>query len=236
MLFVHVDPQPQAVSVAVDMPRFLLPHAWQMARVQLTVVREVAKLELRIRGIKHRTAALRLGQKVAKEPETGFAFSDVEVGVFELFLPIFPRTSGALTIEVVSDRVTGSIDEVPFAVSDFLEVRLICRIKTKTAQLSALVKSPCAIGITEVRFFGQDHQAFEAMAIGLPLDVGVKRASALFVLTAIPESALIFVQEQGLQTFSLRLNVELLDDEAISGGAKEAATPATTFLPLTFSF
>jgi hypothetical protein len=117
-----------------------------------------------------------------------------------------------------------------FAVSDFLEMKLVCRVATRVAQLSAFAKSPVALRFTEVRFTGEDGEQITARAIGMPLIVERTRASALFILETVPESGVIFAQQEGLQPFSLHLNVEKLDDKALMEPALEPATPLTVLI------
>jgi hypothetical protein len=144
---------------------------------------------------------------------------------------VLPLQSGVLRIEADADH-TRTSRELEFAVSDFLEMKLVCRIATRVAQLSASTKSPVALRFTEVRFDGDDEKPIAAQAIGMPLIVERTRGSALFLLEKVPESGVIFAQQEGLQPFSLHLNVEKLDDDSLLEPALEPATPLTVFIPL----
>jgi hypothetical protein len=64
------------------------------------------------------------------------------------------------------------------------------------------------------------------------MQVGMTTESALFILEAVPASALTFVQQLGLQPFSLYLDVEKLEEEALLDPELEPATPVSSLVPV----
>jgi hypothetical protein len=213
------------------MPRLLLPNRWQIALVRVAVARELPQLEIKIAGIRWRPAPLRGRDRVAGEGESGLVFANLAEDVFELSLPVLPGQSGVMRIEAWVDRHR-FVHEAQFTVSDFLEMKLVCRTATKVAQLSACVTSPAVLKLTAVQFSAEDGEPVPARAIGLPLVVGRKASSALFVLEKIPEFGVIFAQQEGLQPFSLHLNVEKMTDEAFAEKEAGPATPQTVVVPV----
>jgi hypothetical protein len=85
--------------------------------------------------------------------------------------------------------------------------------------------------ITGVTFNSQRNEAIKAKAIGLPMQVGMTTESALFILETVPASAWIFVQQLGLQPYSLYLNVEKLEEETLLEAEIEPATPMSRLIP-----
>jgi hypothetical protein len=232
----RVNPQPKALSMSVEMPRFLLPDRWQIALVQLTLVRPVELLRIDISGLSFKPADLNI-LGVSKHPENGMYFTNLATGNYEMYLPIKTDSinSGTLRIEAAPDRAETMVHDVSFTVSEFLGVKLVYREKTGVAQLSANVTSACVIDITDVQFYGRQREVLEAEVFGLPMSLGLTKSSALFLLKAVPESAMIFVQQQGLQPFSLRWDMELFDEEAVGEKTMESVAPLTILVPVRFS-
>jgi hypothetical protein len=191
-------------------------------------MKKLPKLELTVSGLAFRPAPLIQNNRVTNESENGLVFSNVSEGTYELCLPIKPsRRSGVIRIEAWNKVMF----EGPFTVRKYLEMKLVCQISTKVAQLAAWVTKPCVIEITGVTFNSQSNEAIEAQGIGLPMQVGMTTKSALFILETVPASALIFVQQLGLQPFSLYLNVEKLEEEALLEAEMEPATPMSSLVP-----
>jgi hypothetical protein len=154
---------------------------------------------------------------------------------FELELPILPGQSGVMRIDALVDRQK-FVSEVAFTVSNFLQMRLVCRGETRVAQISALVTSPAVLRFTGVAFSGEDGEEIKAVPIGIPLVVGKVKSSALFIVEKVPDSAVIFAQQEGLQPFSLHLNVDKLADDAFAEREPEPATPQTIVVPVNCTF
>jgi hypothetical protein len=184
-----------------------------------------------VTGLRSKPVSLRGKERIAGEGENGFVFSNLTEDVFELNLPILPVQSGVMQIEAWAEnhRFTHRAE---FTVSDFLEMKLVCRIETRVAQLSAFVTSPAVLKPTDVQFSGDENESIEAISIGLPLIVGRKASSALFILQRIPDSGIIFAQQEGLQPFSLHLNVEKMNDEAFAEKELDPTTTQTILVPI----
>jgi hypothetical protein len=191
-------------------------------------MRKLPKLELTVSGLAFRPAPLIQNNRVINESENGLVFSKVTEGTYELCLPIKPsRRSGVIKINAWHKVMFKG----RFTVSNYLEMKLVCRVSTKVAQLAVWVTKPCVIEITGVTFNSQSNEAIKAKAIGLPMQVGMTTESALFILETVPASALIFVQQLGLQPFSLYLNVEKLEEETLFEAEIEPATPMSSLIP-----
>jgi hypothetical protein len=229
---VTVGRLPPPVIIEVEMPTLLLPNRWQIALVRLTVVREIVQLEIKITGIRWKPAPLRGRERIVGEGDSGLVFANLPEDVFELHLPILPGQSGVMRIEAWVEQQQFA-NEVQFTVSDFLEMKLIYRTTTKVAQISAFVTSPAVLIFTAVQFSGDDGEPIEAKAIGIPLIVGRKTSSAMFVMEKVPESGVIFAQQEGLQPFSLHLNVDKMADDAFTEKDPEPTNPQTVVIPLT---
>jgi hypothetical protein len=172
---------------------------------------------------------------VTNDRETRLSFASVAVGTFDLYLPIKPRASGSLRIEAMTgDRVIAK--EKLSVVSDFLEMKIVRRPARKVAQLSASVTAPCAIDITEITFNNHNNEAIETwQAIGFQMIVGRTTLSALFILGAVPESASIYVRQEGFQPLLLSLDVEKLEEEALFDEETDPVAPLSSLIPVGYS-
>jgi hypothetical protein len=233
-LVIRVRPAPPPLALAVDLPRFVLPHQWQIALIRLSVVRPISQIDLKISGLTYKPAALRQDNKVVGEGDR-LSFAQLLPGEYELYLPVKPRMSGALRIEAQ----TGGppiVHEVPFTVSDFLHMKIVCRPTTQIAQLTAKVTSAVLIEISDVTFAGADREKIECKSIGLPVTVGQTDSFALFILDAVPESAVIFVRQRGLRPFSMSLEVKRLEETAPCEDFADSDAPLTPLVPVSFTF
>ncbi|OHS99106.1 hypothetical protein TRFO_34555 [Tritrichomonas foetus] len=234
---IHVDPRPLPVDFEIEMPDFLLPRRWQLALLRITVARPVETLEFKVNGLSYRPAPLRNKNKEVVEPENGLTYSNVDAGTHELYLPIQPLVSGSLKIEASANKTSVS-REVRYKVSEFLEMKVIYRLATKVAQLSASVKSNSNLTITAIDFYGKENEKIECESIGLPAVVSNSTTTALFILKSEPEVANVWVKQMGLKEFSLRLNVEQLNDEVLINQTKDEhmiQSPLTTIAPIGFA-
>jgi hypothetical protein len=223
--------RPLPVSLTVEMPRFLLPNRWQIAFVRI----DARLLDRGVSGLEFWPAPLRQSRRVTNDTETRLSFADVAVGTFDLYLPIKPRASGSLRIEAMTGDQVIAKEEV-FVVSDFLKTKIVCRTATKVAQLSASVTTPCAIDITEITFNNHNNEAIETwQEIGFPMTVGKTTLSALFILGAVPESASIYVRQEGFQPFLLSLNVEKLEEAALLDEETDPVAPLSSLIPVGYS-
>lgn len=235
----HVDPRPLAFDFEIDLPKYLLPRRWQLARLKVTMREESESLELKISGtLSYRPAALRLNNNEKRDPEDGLIYSNVIQGVHDIYLPINPTTteSGQLKIEAVANKQSIS-REAKYRVSEFLELKLLYRRSTKVAQLTAFVKSKTELSITGVDFFGKESAAkLETESIGVPFNVQHSISAAMFILQQEPATCNVWVKQKGLKEFSLSLNVEVINEDASPKDEEEVVqSPLTILVPLGFS-
>jgi hypothetical protein len=216
------------VSLSVRIPEVLLPDRWQVALVKVTANRVLPQLKLGVNGLAFKPAPLMQNNRVTNESENGLLYSNVSRGTFEIFLPIRPTVDA----RVVQIEAHGATAEVAFTVAKFLEMKLICRVATKVAQLSARVTTPCVIEITGIRFNNHNNEPIDAQETGLPMKPIETTRSALFTLNAVPESALIYVQREGIRPFSLHFNVEHLEEDALFEEDVRPMTPVATLIPV----
>jgi hypothetical protein len=233
-LSIFVLPQPPPVDVSIDVPRFLLPNHWQVALVRLAVTRDIPQVDLKVSGLTYKSAPLRARNSVVSDAQSRLCFQDVAAGEYEIYLPIKPRLSGSLHIEAHTGGQS-VLREVPFTVSDFLEMRLVCRVASRVAQLSARVTSAVVLEISEVTFSVADNETIGSRSIGLPMTIGQTDTSALFMLDAVPESGHISVQQPGLRPFTLVLRVERLREQTEPELALDPTAPLSTVVPLSFT-
>jgi hypothetical protein len=231
---IRVLPQPPPLSVAVDVPRFLLPNHWQIALVSLNVAREITQLDVKISGLAYKPGPLRVNGKVFSEKGDRLSFSKLVPGEYELSLPIKPRISGSLRIEALMGGPS-VVREVPFTVSDFLKMKLVCRVASRVAQLTARVTSDVSIEISDVKFTGADREEIGCRSIGLPACLVHTNVSALFILDADPDSALIFVRQRGLSPFSLFLKIKRLEEGVDYKHIGDENAPLSILVPASFT-
>jgi hypothetical protein len=225
---IRVGGRPSPVSLSIHIPEVLLPDRWQVALVNVTANRALSQLELGVNGLAFRPAPLVQNNRVTNESETGLLYSNVSRGRFEIFLPIKPTDdAGILRVEA-----QGATAEVPFTVAKFLEVKLVCRVPTKVAQLSARVTAPCVVDLTGIQFNDHNSEPICAQETGLPMKLIRTTTSALFVLSAVPDSALIYVQREGIRAFSLHFNVEHLEEDALFEEEMRPMTPVAALIPV----
>lgn len=236
--FIHIHPPPLPFDFSIEVPNLLLPRRWQLARLNIKVVRDVESLVLKVFGISYRTAILLLKNNEKRTPEKGLIYTNIPSGEHEINLPIFPQTnsSGMLKIEADANDQT-VIREIHFKVSEFLEFKLQFRKETKSAQLSAFLKSQSDLIITAVDFYEKDASSkIKSKNIGLPLKVGLSQSSALFFLEGEPDVARIWIKQNEMKEFAIRLNVEAFDEEAMAKNDDLVEiSPLTTLCPKDFS-
>lgn len=231
--FIHVKPMPLPYDFKIELPDFLLPRRWQLALIRLMVNRPIEHLEFKVGGLSYKPAPLRQ-QHNSIEAENGMCYSNVPEGLHFLYLPIKPEISGILTIDACSDnKIVEHRDH--FNVSEFLELKLIYRQSTKIAQLTSIAKSNCDITVTKVKFFASGDEEIESQALGIPFEVELTQISALFILETEPEVANVYLQQKGMQPFSLRLNVELFDEESVNPSMLQVQYPMTPMVSLNFN-
>jgi hypothetical protein len=234
-LAVRVSPPPPPLDFSIDVPRFLLPNHWQVALVRLDVARVIPQLGLKVSGLSYKAAALRSKNSIASDVLNRLSFSNVAPGEYEISIPIKPRLSGTLRVEAQTEGQS-VLREVPFTVSDFLEMRLICRVISRVVQLSARVTSAVTMEISEVTFTGGDNELIGNRSIGVPMTIGQTQVSALFILEAVPESGHIFVQQPGLRPFELVLRVAQLREGALMDPELQPIAALSTVMPVGFNW
>ena len=229
--WIEVAPMPKPITMAVEMPRYMLPRCWQIALLKLDVLRPLSNLDIRVSGLAFKPAALRGKDKVVVEPTTGFSFAEVADGSYEVYLPIKPDKSGSLKIEAsASDQEI--VHEVPFTVSDFLRMKAIYKSSTKIAQLSVSLESASDIVLTDMKFYNGDNEEIGSESIGLPVSLKLTNSFVMSILDSEPDYAVTFLQQKGLEPFSLRLNVEKIgQDQAV---VLQPIAPMTIMLPNEF--
>lgn len=229
--WIDVGSMPKPITMSVEMPRYMLPRCWQIALLKLDVLRPLASLDFKVSGLAFKPAALRGKDKVVVEPTTGFSFAEVGDGSYEVYLQIKPDKSGSLKIEAVASGQE-IIHEVPFTVSDFLRMKAVYKSATKIAQLSVSLESASDIVLTDVKFYNGDNEEIGSESIGLPVALKLTNSFVMSILESEPDYAVTFLQQKGLEPFSLRLNVEKIrQDEVV---ALQPITPMTILLPNDF--
>ena len=236
---IHVDPVPKYFDFEIQVPDFLLPRRWQLALLKINVNVPRDSIQFKVTGPSFHLAPMRMinNNKDKIDPENGLTFNNVAKGTYELHLPIQPLVSGSLKIEAISGNKAIIHKEVDFTVSEFLEIKLQYRIATKVAQITTYVKSPSDLSITKIDFYGKDNEKIESQAIGLPINAVLTPTTGLFIIESEPDVADVWVKQKGLREFSLRLNVEKLEEESMTSKSRNPVqNPLTTIAPINFTF
>ena len=117
-----------------------------------------------------------------------------------------------------------------YTVSDFLELKIACKESTNIAELTASLRAKSEITITDVKFFNSDGASVERKAIGIPLKLEADQVSSLFVLESKVDAAEVWLQQDKMKPFALRISVEMID--SIENDGIQVSPPLTPFVPL----
>jgi len=229
--FIKVDPQPLALDFEIDMPGFLLPDNWQHALIVLNLTRNIDSLKIIVNGIQFRPSSLKLMNGGMIEPENGFIFKNVPIGNHTLYLPVFAHSSGDLLIEIEAnnEKIRHSSS---YNVSQYIDMKVFFWEKTGVAELTAFAKSPCEIMIKEVKFPMSTGEYYDVKSFGLPISLDLDKTSAIFVVGGKVDTADVVLQQRGLEPFSLRINVDILD--LIRQDISQISPPITPFVPMDY--
>ncbi|KAH0792073.1 hypothetical protein GPJ56_004016 [Histomonas meleagridis] len=226
----NVNALHSALYCHLVLPSVLLPAQWQTASLSIGVVKHLSSLQLFISGVTFKTAKLEDVNGTVYLPDDEFVFSELKPGTYLMDLPIMAYDSGTIDVSLQSGK-----DNIKYTkryyVSDFLKMSVKYRKRTKVATLSAVGNSNLDINITNVIFYKGDDQISDCNIIGIPCKVSRNTTSAIFVLGSEPEYAHVWIEQDKLKPFLVKVNVELMEKEDLKNKNMIPQTPFTVVVP-----
>lgn len=253
---IHIKKSPPPFKFAMKLPELLLPGLWQKATINIDVLTPLKTLDIAINGLSHRGEVLTLQplqnkdgevttygngtnfieKRKASELGEGLSYSDIPLGHHQLNFQIFAKKSDELKVQVSSEnhRVKKS---TKFTVSEYLDFKIVYRKTTKAAQLVVASKQPCNITLMNVDFYDEnENNRIICTPFGLPAKVEQVKTSILFLLADKPDTADVWLQQDGLASFNLNLKVEQMDEDQLNISEPPTQIPTTILIPQNYEF
>ena len=232
--YIDVEEPLPAFDVLVQLPEYLLP-CWQHALVTFVLTKEDT-LSLRVAGIQSKITALHLQNGNEIKPTVGvknsWIFQNIPVGRHELYMPVLANKAGELKIEVTSQQL--KVERIQhYEVSAFLTIAVVYKPSSSVAMLTAYTDAARGMQLEDCKFLDTSGKQLESEATGIPAPVGTSARTAIFEVDGTPETACVTLSQKGLKPFTLRFNIENVEDSDVSPPAQKAVTPLTCVLPET---